>query len=444
MRSRAAVAAVVLVAAAVAASGRPPAPNELRGIPLAEYAARRAAAMQLFEDGGVVVRGSVEEEFEPLNRFRQNNWFMYLTGVEVPGALLVLDPSAPPGEREVLYLPPRDMGQERWTGAKIGPGADAQRLYGLATKSTATFDQAIAAATGRTAKAGRRAVVYTVTPTGPEARFSRDAALVERLRRVVPAGTTVDDLTEPLGELRRTKSAAEVELLSRAIAITIEAQREVARTVAPNRFEYEVEAAIVGTFLRNGAQRSGFPSIVGSGINATVLHYAENEKQIEAGDLVVVDIGAEYNYYTADITRTWPATGRFTARQREVYQLVLDAQEAAARAYRPGMTVRDLHAVASETMRRSPLRDSRGRTLELAFIHGLSHFLGMDVHDVGDAMRALKPGDVFTIEPGIYLPEEKLGVRIEDDYLVTETGLVKLSKDLPSTPDEIERMMGGR
>lgn len=457
MRSRVArllpILAFVAVAAPAAIAAKDPgaAPRDarLRGIPVAEYAARRAAAVSALRDGVLVVRGAVEEEFGDDGKFHQNTWFMYLTGCEIPGAYLVLNPFADGGGREVLYVPARDPYQERWTGPKIGPGNDAERMYGFReVRDASNLGRDLRSAFERASKADRRLSIFTIVPAGPDGRYTRDGGFADFLKQLVPAasagGWTVTDAATALAELRRVKTTAEVAQLSRAIAITNEAQRDVARTLAPGKFEYEVEAAIVSAFLRNGSPRAGFPSIVGSGVYSTVLHYADNTKQIESGDLVVVDIGAEFNYYTADITRTWPANGRFTPRQREIYQLVLDAQESAARAYAPGMTLRNLHAVAVETMRRSPLRDSRGNTLDSAFIHGLSHFLGMEVHDVGEIATPLKVGDVFTIEPGIYLADEKLGVRIEDDYLVTENGLVKLSKDLPSTPDEIERLMGGR
>jgi Xaa-Pro aminopeptidase len=449
VRSLRAIAVLVAVASLAGAPSAKTEDRPLRGIPLAEYAARRAAAAAAFPDGLLVVRGTVEEEFGDVGRFRQNNWFMYLTGCETPGAFLVVNTFAPPAERDVLYLPARNPAQERWTGPQVGAGEDAERAYGVhEVRDQAAFAEDLRSTVDKLARGGKRPTLYTVAPSGADARYTRDGAFADSLRQLLgPSATAkvpVADATAALAELRRAKSPAELAQLARAIAITLEAERDAAKTLAPGRAEYEVEAAILAAFVRNGSQRPGFPSIVGSGAYSTVLHYNENTKRVDAGDLVVVDIGAEYNYYTADITRTFPASGRFTPRQREVYQLVLDAQEAAARAYAPRMTIRDLHAVAVETMRRSPLRDARGATLDMSFIHGLSHYLGMDVHDVGDVSAQLRPGDVITIEPGIYLPEEKLGVRIEDDYLVTETGLVKLSKDLPSTPDEIERLVGPR
>jgi Xaa-Pro aminopeptidase len=155
-------------------------------------------------------------------------------------------------------------------------------------------------------------------------------------------------------------------------------------------------------------------------------------------------VGAEYSYYTADLTRTYPASGRFTDRQREVYKLVLDAQRAAEKAYKPGVTLSQLQQAAIEVMKSSPVKDKQGNTLEQYFIHGLGHWLGMDVHDVGDYSKPIPAGAVFTIEPGIYIPDEKLGVRIEDNYMATETGLVKLSAKIPCEPDDVERAMSGR
>jgi Xaa-Pro aminopeptidase len=249
--------------------------------------------------------------------------------------------------------------------------------------------------------------------------------------------------------MRRIKSPSEIALLQKAIDITGEAQRDIALNLKPGMYEYEVQALLEAAFTRNGSERPGFPSIVGSGLYSTILHYSENHKKIDAGDLVVCDIGAEYSLYTADITRTYPASGKFTPRQREIYQLVLDTQAAAAAHWKPGMTNLDLHVFAVEYLRKSPLRakdtDGREYGMDHFFIHGLGHALGMDVHDVADGVHQLQPGEVFTIEPGVYIQTEKLGVRIEDDYLVMPDGtLSKMSSKIPSAPDEIERIMSSR
>jgi Xaa-Pro aminopeptidase len=285
--------------------------------------------------------------------------------------------------------------------------------------------------------------IYTVIPTGEASDISRESRFIETLRQTHPKNPIVD-VSNIIAEMRKVKSAAEIELLQKAVDVSIEGHREIARAIKPGAYEYEAQAALEASWTRLGAERSGYPSIVGSGINGTVLHYNENRKRIEAGELVVVDAAAEYSYYTADITRTYPASGKFTPRQREVYQLVLDAQRAAEQAFVPGKSsLADLQRVAKKVMESSPLRDKKGNTLDKYFIHGLGHWIGMDVHDVG-FYGVLPVGSVFTIEPGIYLPDEGFGVRIEDDYLVTEKGLVKMSSKLPSEPDEVERLMSAR
>ncbi len=242
------------------------------------------------------------------------------------------------------------------------------------------------------------------------------------------------------------KSPPEIALLRKAIAITGDAQAAAIRTIGPGVPEYKVEGAILGAFISGGGMRAGFPSIVGSGLNSTVLHYNANRRTMESGDMVVVDIGAEYTYYTADITRTYPVSGKFTPRQREVYQLVLDCQSACAAEFKVGKsTLQSQNVFAKAYMAKSPLRakDEGGveRTMDHFFFHGLGHYLGMDVHDVGDTGKPSQPGEVFTIEPGIYIPSEGFGVRIEDDYLATKDGLEKLSKDIPCEADEVERRM---
>jgi Xaa-Pro aminopeptidase len=206
-------------------------------------------------------------------------------------------------------------------------------------------------------------------------------------------------------------------------------------------YEYQAEALIEYVFRRDGAERLGFPSIVGSGPNSTLLHYDKNRRRMESGDLVVMDIGAEYGYYTGDITRTAPVSGKFTPRQRAIYDLVLGAQQAAIEAVRPGITVQRLDQIARAYMRANSGTLCGKVTCDRYFVHGLSHWLGMDVHDVGRIDTPLAAGMVLTIEPGVYISEEKLGVRIEDDVLVTADGHEVLSSGAPKLPQEIESLM---
>ena len=419
--------------------------DKLANIPKAEYRARRQKLLEQIKDGVVVLIGAREEDLGEVGRFRQHNDFMYLTGVQTPAAYLILVPTgavAGKPSSETVFIPARDMTHEKWTGVQIGPGEEAERLFGLreVAASTAFKDrlaQLVAPVEGKPAPK-----IYTVIPTGPGSDTSRESRFVEMLHQTFPNNQVVD-VSKTIGEMRKVKSPAEIELLQKAVDISNEGHREIVRAIKPGAYEYEAQAALEAVWTRMGSERPGYPSIVGSGINGTILHYNENRKRIDAGDLVVVDAAAEYSYYTADITRTYPAAGKFTERQREIYQLVLDAQRAAEKAYKPGTTIAELNRVATETIKASPLRDKQGNTLDKYFIHGLGHWLGMDVHDVGK-YSDIPVGSVFTIEPGIYIPEEKLGVRIEDDYLVTEKGLVKLSGKIPSEPDEIERLMSAR
>ena len=424
--------------------------DSLAGIPKAEYRARRQQLMSRIKDGVVVMIGAREDEFGEVGRFRQKNDFMYLTGVETPGAYLMLVPAGVISGRpaqETLFIPPRNRYQEKWTGPQIGPGAEGEAAFGIQRVGDLTkVKDEINALLSLPAFAGANGnglKLYTIVPHDSTADIERETGFIASLKQSHPALQVVD--VQPiLAEMRKIKSAAEIALLQKAIDITGEGQRDANAVIRPGAFEYEVQAALEAAFTRNGAERPGFPSIVGSGIYSTVLHYNQNHKRIESDDLVVVDIGAEFSYFTADITRTYPASEKFTPRQREIYQLVLDAQRAAEKAFKPGKTtIAQLNRVAIDTMKASPLRDKNGKTLDPYFIHGLGHWLGMDVHDVG-LYTNMPVGAVFTIEPGIYIPEEKLGVRIEDDYLVTESGLVKLSRAIPSDPDEIERLMAAR
>jgi len=252
---------------------------------------------------------------------------------------------------------------------------------------------------------------------------------------------SVDRLMAPL---RVVKSPAEIAVMRKAIAASIAGHRALAQRLAPGVYEYELEGAAQEAFRRHGSEREGYPMIIGSGPNACILHYCANKRQVRANELVLVDIGAEYAYYTADITRTYPASGKFTPRQRELYLAVLEAMKYAEKEAKPGMTLGQLHQKVVEFFRNHNLRakDEHGneQTLDRFFVHGLSHMLGMDVHDL-NPNQPLRPGMVFTIEPGLYIPSEGIGIRIEDDYLMTETGVENLSRALPRDPDAIERMV---
>lgn len=400
-----------------------------------EARARRIAYLQRATEGVTLL---FNRRHHDLNEYVPDKNFYYLTGCAEPGAVLLLIPGKD-GPRETLFLARRDPKQERWTGPRMASGSRTARRLGM--QEVLSLDQLPDALAQR---APPKSKVYANLPNGPH-REAADKCCPEprvRLRRWLPHAEILDSGPE-LAFLRMKKSDWEVEKIRRAVEITIAGHRNALPAIGPGRFEYEVEAAIEYQFRSRGATRPAFPSIVGSGPNAAILHYAENNRRMSSGDLVVIDVGAEFDGYSADLTRTYPVSGRFTPRQKEIYNIVLAAQQAALKQVRPGVTFDSIHRAAVETID-SRGRDRQGRRLGRYFIHGTGHHLGLEVHDpVSDRARPLEPGMVITIEPGIYIPEENIGVRIEDDILVTRDGYRILSRGLPREAEEIERMMRG-
>ncbi|MGQ9897165.1 MAG: aminopeptidase P N-terminal domain-containing protein, partial [Acidobacteriota bacterium] len=406
--------------------------------PLVDFQTRRAELRAQLRDGLILVPGRVETSLGVSEKFFQDENFFYLTGVEAPGATLLLTPVPYQGAREILFLPRRNPQIERWIGPQPGPDPEAEQRFGMEKALPADTLPQVLQELGEQFKDGGK-IHLIANPQEVEERAVR--TLLELLRQTVPT-LPITDARSAVNLMRMRKTPAEVELLRKAIRITGVAFRDILKHLTVGRFEYEIEAVALAAFYRNGAERPGYPCIVGGGQNATILHYNRNRDRIQDGDLVLVDVGAQYRGYTADITRTFPANGKFSRRQRELYALVLAAQEAAVKAFVPGKSrMTDLNLAAREAMRSSPLRAGNGLTLDNFFIHGLGHFIGLNVHDVGDYGQPLPPGSVITIEPGVYIPAERIGIRIEDDYLVTETGLVKLSGDIPSRPEAIEQAL---
>jgi len=394
------------------------------------YKKRRDALLAKLENAAALVPAAREKDLET---FRQSNNFYYLTGVEQPGLILLLSPLA--RSPETLFLPARNLSEgslsEAWTGEKLGPGAETEKKTGVAKAvDRNTFETTFAGLAGMIDR-----LYFDYDPAPLDGPVSAGEVMLKRLRERYPH-LEIMPLARLSDSLRIIKDSAEIATLEKAVDITCRSLEETIRAIRPGMFEYEVEALIEYGFHRLGSQRPGFPSIVGGGPNSVVLHYNSNRRRIEQGELVLMDAGAEYNYYTADITRTVPANGKFSARQREIYQLVLKAQAAAIRAVKPGVTLKEVHAAARKVIEEAGYGEY--------FIHYTSHYLGMDVHDAGSRSRTLEPGMVITVEPGIYLAKESLGVRIEDDVLVTTDGCSVLSTSLAKSIEEIEALMGSR
>ncbi|MBI3767389.1 MAG: aminopeptidase P N-terminal domain-containing protein [Deltaproteobacteria bacterium] len=389
--------------------------------------------------------------------FRQDNDFLYLTGFPEPEATCVLAPGAE--HPFTLFVRPRDKDKEIWTGLRAGVDG-AREIYGA--DSAHTVDELDA----RLPKLIEHAPVVYYAP-GRDQRFNtRILDLFGWARdNHARSGAGPRGLLDPgtiLHEMRLIKTPEEIEALERAITIAAGAHEHAMREARPGAFEYEIEALIDYTFRRCGATGPAYPSIVASGPNATILHYVENTRQMRDGELLLIDAGAEYGGYCADVTRTFPVGARFAGRQRDLYELVLGAQEAAIEAVRPGAPFDDPHRVALDVLvdgllALGLLSGTRDAALESGtyrrfYMHRTSHWLGMDVHDVGvyrvdDRPRALAPGMVLTVEPGLYVapdcehvaPEWRgIGIRIEDDVLVTPEGNRVLSAAVPKRPDAIE------
>jgi len=412
--------------------------------PAEHYRARREKLAAKLGQNFLVLFANTEEEGQNSSgRFRQDNNFYYLTGWNEPGAGLLIGPKSETRPyTEVLFLPARNVSQERWTGPKLtAANPDAARVTGF--DSVQSLDR-------------MREELVRILPT-PRVMIYTDLSdrgstpstvPINWLRRAnaFPNYVTFNASDPMIAELRLTKDAGEIVLLRKAADATVAAHRTALTSMRPGLNENEMAGIIEFEYRRRGCEGAGFPSIVGSGINSTVLHYGDNNSIIADGDLVVIDIGAGCSLYVSDVTRTLPANGRFTPRQREIYNIVLGAQEAAVKAFRSGKSVLrltddSLHKVAMDYIN-SHGKDLKGQTLGQYFIHGTSHYVGLEVHDAGSTTTPLLPGAVFTIEPGIYIPEEKIGVRIEDTYLVRENGTLEcLSCGAPKDPAQIEEAM---
>ena len=417
--------------------------------PLSVFEARRDKLRQMTEGGVVVLFGFTgrEPQFEqPAARFWQEENFYYLTGWSEPGAAMLLAPEneatrAAGLKKEMLFLPPRDRRRERWDGPRTGPDDTA-----VAEKSGFQAVLPFSELSSQLEKYLKIfPVVYTLfPPAGPAGEFSPAARWLAWLQKIAP-GAEYRNLTSAIGNMRQVKSPGEEALLRKAIEASMAAHMAAMKAVRPGVWEYEIAALMEYTFKKAGCERPAYEPIVGSGFNATVLHYSEDSRQMRDGDLVVLDVAGSYSGYSADITRTLPVNGKFTARQREIYEIVLGAQNAVLAAVKPGMTLgrtgdHSLYKIAYDYIN-SHGKDVHGDSLGKYFIHGLGHHIGLDVHDAGEPNRPLEPGMMITIEPGIYIPEENLGVRIEDDVLVTKEGAVLLTARLPRKPDEIEKLM---
>jgi Xaa-Pro aminopeptidase len=415
--------------------------------PNSVYAARRAKlASQI--DGPIVLWGLTgREESSQSYVFAQEDNFYYLTGHNEEGAGLLILPAAKAanenwdGPREVLFLPGKNPDRERWDGVRMSPsdpGIEARTGFA----AVQAFGE-LRSATEKLAKSYSN--IYTILPYETElGGYPHEKEVEQWLQLAVPQAS-LKDIRKQIWTLRQIKSPGELAFLKQAIELSLDAHLEAMKMMRPGLFEYQIAAKMVEVHAMGGSEAEGYAPIVGAGPNSVALHYDKLSRQIEDGDIVVLDVGAQFSGYSADITRTIPANGKFTHRQREIYDIVLGAQNAALSALKPGMDLckkgdKSVYKISYDYIN-SHGKDAHGKPLGQYYIHGLGHDIGLDVHDPGESCKPLQPGMVVTMEPGIYIPEENLGVRIEDDVLITETGYKFLSERLPRDAAEIEKIM---
>jgi len=419
--------------------------------PNSDYHARREALAK--KVGGVVVLFAATENDGPndLYGFRQDDNFYYLSGSAEPGgALLIASAADAKGDTparpymEILFLPPRNLTQEKWTGPKLGAeNPEAPKITGF------DYVEDMGQLPNDVARyvTGARPVLYTDVASGDETSASlKPLAFLKRFN----AYLSFQDVKPMISSLRTIKDAGEVALIRKAVDASVAAHFAAFKAVKPNVNEREISALMQYEWGKRGCERVAYAPIVGSGYYSTVLHYSDDDNIMKSGDVVVIDAAGEYSMYASDITRTLPINGHFTARQREIYDIVLGAQQASMAAFQSGKSslrrggADSLHQVAFDYINTHG-KDLHGQPLGQYFIHGLSHYIGLNVHDPNDYSVPLGPGMAFTIEPGIYIPEENLGVRIEDDFWVDQDGkLIKLSGALPSKAEDVEKLMAGK
>ena len=428
-----------------------------------EFLKRRKKLMDMLGDDSIAILPAAPEKIRNRDvayRYRQDSDFYYLTGFAEPEAVVALIPGRSQGEF-VLFCRERDREQEIWHGARAGlEGACTD--YGADDAYPITdLDDILPGLLEN-----RERIYYTM---GNDTVFDqRVLGWVNQVRGKARSGIHAPEqfvsLNNILHDMRLYKSRHEISMLRRAAAISANAHVRAMQTCRPGKTEYQIEAELVHEFMRQGARSAAYPSIVGSGANSCVLHYIDNTRELEDGDILLIDAGAEYESYASDVTRTFPVNGRFSKQQKAVYEVVLAAQLAAIDAVRPGNHWAQPHDAAVEVLteglvalgilKGKPKTLIKEKAYNRYFMHKTGHWLGMDVHDVGDykvgeEWRLLEPGMAMTVEPGLYFPPQKglarkwwnTGVRIEDDVLVTKAGHEVLSSDAPKGITEIEALM---
>jgi Xaa-Pro aminopeptidase len=379
---------------------------------------RREALMRSLGDGIAVL---YSQGHRTETGYRADGNFWYLTGVDEPGAILVLAPTQK--VRQILLLPPRDIEGEKWTGQRPALSESLRRSLGFdEIGRTGTLDSVLVQCMRRSTD------LHLISSlVGPSEAIPPDLELYHKIAARVP-GASIKNSSHLLESMRVVKSAEEIAAIERAIQVTYQGLTELLAEVRPGVTEYQLDGVLGNSFKRQGAQHMAFDPIIGAGEATTALHYQKRSRTLEAGQLLLLDVGAEWDHYAADITRTIPVDAHFTQEQAAIYDLVLKAQSAMIKSIKPGVAVKDIDDVARSIICEAGYE----------FMHHVSHPIGLEVHEVVDLGLELKPGMAITVEPGVYLPDKQTGVRIEDDVLVTDTGCRILSNQIPRERKDVE------
>lgn len=425
---------------------------------------RRKEFLEKMGEGVAILRNPDEliRNNDAHYKYRTDSDFYYLTGFAEPNSVAVFAPNHPE-HKFILFVRPRDPERETWDGKRAGLEGAVSDFGADIAYSINELDEKLPLYVKNTEQ-----LFYTIGqfPEFDEKIISMLSSLRRKGRAGEYAPSAIIETGKVLHEMRLFKTADEMEVMKKANYISQEAHIQAMKNVKPGMYEYEIEGLIDNVFRKNGSYAAAYNSIVGTGVNATILHYVDNNKQLQDGDLLLIDAGAEYGYYAGDITRTFPVNGKFTQAQKDVYEVVLEAQKQATEIVKPGIRFIDVHnkavEVLTEGMVKIGLLQGDVETLikeekyKQFYMHKTGHWLGMDVHDVGryfekdSESRTLEAGMVMTIEPGLYIQENTVGVpeqyigigiRIEDDILVTETGFENLSERVPKEVSEIESLM---
>jgi Xaa-Pro aminopeptidase len=399
--------------------------NDQRQIGMEEFKKRRLALLDSIGDGTAVL---YSQGYEGDAGYRSDGNFWYLTGLDEPGAILVLCPEAV--DREVLLLPPRDIEAERWTGIRPALSESLKVTWGFdRIYRIRSLDGLIVS------RMKQNPTLHLISKIAkPSKDVPPDLEYYDKVKERIP-GVKVENSSRYLESMRMIKTRLEITAIETAIQVTYEGLTELLASIKPGVKEFQLDGILEESFKKRGAQYMAFSPIVGAGEETTILHYEKRNQALTSGQLLLLDVGAEWDHYASDISRTLPIDGKFSAEQAKIYDIVLKAQNAAIAAIKPGITLREIDDIARDIIRQAGYADD--------FIHSTSHHLGLAVHDLSDSWMPLAPGMVITVEPGIYLPDLEIGVRIEDDILVTEKGHRILSAQIPRDRTAVEEWLAG-